>query len=455
MPPLDPYPCTAAPTPLGPILAKLRLAHGWSQLQLAERLCEASGVPTISRHEVSRWERQQRIPGDFWLGWLATVLETPLDRLAAATEAVRTDGTRRSPRYRPEPDIRRARQALLTLAHAWVTDPAGALGRLEHLGQVGEHLGRFGPFGPPADDPGPPSPGASTADLADLRRLDDIVGGLDLIHHGRLQLARALSSLADSGRVTRRRVLPLVAEAAQLAGWLAADAGDTAAALTTYRTALIAAADAGDRALAAHILGSASHLLTATGDPDGALILARTGRLGSRQRASAGLRALLLHRAALAAAVGGRHRTARSALTAAQQAAERRNPGADPPWLYWLDDAELTAMTGRCLAALRRPMRAEPILAQARQRATSRRASALYGSWLARTYLQLGEVEQACEVADSALLDAVAAGSARAAVELAAVRRELAAHHDEPAVRRHAALVTAATPYLPTIACRS
>jgi transcriptional regulator with XRE-family HTH domain len=69
---------------LGPLLAQLRADQGWSQLRLAEQLCAASGVPTVSRHEVSRWEREERVPGPFWLRWLAAVLETPLDRLAAA-----------------------------------------------------------------------------------------------------------------------------------------------------------------------------------------------------------------------------------------------------------------------------------------------------------------------------------------------------------------------------------
>jgi transcriptional regulator with XRE-family HTH domain len=69
---------------IGSLLAQLRAERGWSQLRLAEQLCAASGVPTVSRHEISRWERQERVPGPFWLRWLAAVLEAPLDRLVAA-----------------------------------------------------------------------------------------------------------------------------------------------------------------------------------------------------------------------------------------------------------------------------------------------------------------------------------------------------------------------------------
>ncbi|MGC3861422.1 helix-turn-helix domain-containing protein [Micromonospora chersina] len=72
------------PRPLGPLLAELRAARGWSQRRVAAELCAAAGVPTLTRHEVSRWERQRRLPGDFWSGWLAVVLGVPGDLLAEA-----------------------------------------------------------------------------------------------------------------------------------------------------------------------------------------------------------------------------------------------------------------------------------------------------------------------------------------------------------------------------------
>jgi len=84
------------PEPIGTLLAQLRAERGWSQLRLAEQLCAAAGVATVSRHEISRWERQERVPGPFWLGWLAAVLEVPPERLSAARPA------RRSARRPPE-----------------------------------------------------------------------------------------------------------------------------------------------------------------------------------------------------------------------------------------------------------------------------------------------------------------------------------------------------------------
>nr|QLJ97254.1 helix-turn-helix transcriptional regulator [Micromonospora carbonacea] len=96
-PPPPPGPESPGPELLGPMLARLRQARGRSQQLLAAELCAASGVPTLSRHEVSRWERQLRVPGAFWLGWLAVVLAVPAKLLADAA------GRSRRARRRPPP----------------------------------------------------------------------------------------------------------------------------------------------------------------------------------------------------------------------------------------------------------------------------------------------------------------------------------------------------------------
>ncbi|MGI5237147.1 helix-turn-helix transcriptional regulator [Dactylosporangium sp. CA-139066] len=79
----------AATETFGALLTRLRLARGRSQLRLAEMLCAAADVPTITRHEVSRWERGERIPGPPWLAWLSLVLQVPLDALERAAAVSR------------------------------------------------------------------------------------------------------------------------------------------------------------------------------------------------------------------------------------------------------------------------------------------------------------------------------------------------------------------------------
>ena len=81
---------------IGALLARVRIEHGVSQLRLAERLCAASGLSTVTRSEVSRWEREERIPSGFWLGWLAVVLDLPLGRLERATAVARQHRRRQS-----------------------------------------------------------------------------------------------------------------------------------------------------------------------------------------------------------------------------------------------------------------------------------------------------------------------------------------------------------------------
>ncbi|MEU1809655.1 helix-turn-helix transcriptional regulator [Micromonospora aurantiaca (nom. illeg.)] len=462
------------PRLLGPLLAELRAARGWSQQRMAAELCAASGVPTLTRNEVSRWERQLRLPGDFWSAWLATVLGVPGELLAEATARSRRLGVVPAA---VGPAGSRARLALLTLAYRWAADPDGRTpagpfaaappplpGRPgrddEH--RSGRHVPRMsvadesGPLGvhvPRGPDDGPAGSGrghpADGVTLATLRRWDDLLGGGDLAGHGARRLRQAVRGYRRAGPASRRAMLPALAESAQLAGWLAADAGDLGGGLVAYRLALRAAVAAGQPPLAGHVLASASHLLADAGDPAGALVLARIGYAAGRATASPGLRALLLHRVALAAALAGRPRAAGQALAGADRAGTPE-PGREPPWLYWLDAAELAAMTGRTLVALGRHAAAVPLLAPVVGARGRPRRSAVYGGWLARGHLGLGAVPEACAVAGEALLDAVRSGSPRAVGQLTALRRGLAHAPPGPATRGYARLVAAARPYLPS-----
>lgn len=62
----------------GALFRELRIAAGWSQDRLAEQLRAASGHPTVTREDISRWENGRRRPGHFWLCHLACVFQVPL-----------------------------------------------------------------------------------------------------------------------------------------------------------------------------------------------------------------------------------------------------------------------------------------------------------------------------------------------------------------------------------------
>lgn len=72
----------------GAFLAGLRRRAGLSQRDLAARLCAVSGVTTLTRHEVSRWERGERIP-DAWLPAHAEVFGMALRDLERAVVRAR------------------------------------------------------------------------------------------------------------------------------------------------------------------------------------------------------------------------------------------------------------------------------------------------------------------------------------------------------------------------------
>jgi hypothetical protein len=375
----------------GTLLARVRTASGRSQLRLAEMLCAASGLPTLTRHEVYRWERELRLPSRHWLGWLAVVLDVPLPELERAVA------------------VARSRRAALEAARARSDD--------------------------------------TLADrIAELRRLDDLIGGADLAVMVTAELRAALRERAADRRPTGHRRLRLLAELAQLTAWVSADAGAAVTARAAHRLGLRAARDADDRPLAGHLLATAAHLTT---DPRTATALAAAAADEVTGTGSATTRALIWHRVAFAAARAGERTQCERALAAADAAWARRDPDHDPPWLYWLDDAERAAMTGRCFAALGRPRQAVPLLHRALGDIRHPRAVALYAGWLAHAHLAAGDPEPAADAAGRALLAAVRAGSVRASTRATAVHRQLLELRSRGA-RRYARLAAGALPYLPT-----
>jgi transcriptional regulator with XRE-family HTH domain len=74
---------------IGDLIARVRGEQGTSQLRLAARLCAAAGTSTVTRHEVPRWERGDRIPTAYRRAWLAVALNRPVDEEEPAPDASR------------------------------------------------------------------------------------------------------------------------------------------------------------------------------------------------------------------------------------------------------------------------------------------------------------------------------------------------------------------------------
>src|SRR5262249_43823245 len=113
-----------------------------------------------------------------------------------------------------------------------------------------------------------------------------------------------------------------VAGLAQLAGWVAADAGAPVSTLATYKIGLRAADRSGDRPPAGHRVGCLAQLTAEDGDAPAALRLARAARRRAGATASAATSALLSLRLSYAAALAGQRRTCEEAITMAERAYE-------------------------------------------------------------------------------------------------------------------------------------
>ncbi|WP_067816582.1 helix-turn-helix domain-containing protein [Actinomadura kijaniata] len=355
----------------GRYLAQLRQGARLSQRQLAERLCVITGTGSLTRNEVSRWERGERVP-DSWLPALATVLNVPLTELERAAACARGEA--------PADDL---------------PNPAETLALL---------LPDDDPFGPLESTTGRRI-GSSTADsLAarahGLRLADDVLTGGDLLgpalreFRAAVRLYRETSHTEEIGRA----LLTSIGELAQITGWIASDAGQHDSAERIYRLGLSAAREAGDRALAGHLASSLAYQFSNTGHEDKGLSLARAALEETGTDAPGKTRALFLDRVAWAYTKTSTT-NAQPAMRALGKAHEALAEDSDeaPTWAYWVSSEELEVMDARVLTELRKPLRAVPLLTKVLDRydVTRARELALYLSWLAVALTDANEPEEA------------------------------------------------------------
>lgn len=76
---------------IGPLIRDLRLARGWSQGRLARDLGEIAERDSITREDISRWERGRVIPGPYWLTHLSDVFGVSEDALNEEARLSRVD----------------------------------------------------------------------------------------------------------------------------------------------------------------------------------------------------------------------------------------------------------------------------------------------------------------------------------------------------------------------------
>jgi tetratricopeptide (TPR) repeat protein len=269
--------------------------------------------------------------------------------------------------------------------------------------------------------------------VAELRRRDDEEGGADLLDlvEPELQFVARLMTRGSYPETVSRALHLRLAELAELAGWVAYDAGRYATAAHYFAAALAASEAAGDRVFGSYVLAMWGFAETDAGRPSDAVTMLRSAEAGVRGSAGPKVHAVLGTWEARAAARGGRAARRQFERTLAHAGEVYARGAADdgPDWAYWMIQPELTAEAGRGFTLVGDWRTAVTYLTQglAALGPGYQRDRALYLSYLAEAYLAGGDVDRARARADEAAAALPALRSPRVAEHLESVTGQLAA----------------------------
>ncbi len=259
-----------------------------------------------------------------------------------------------------------------------------------------------------------------------LRRLDGQIGPAHVAPAVRRHLQAVIDLGEQVAQEDRRELIQLASETAELAGWLAYDAGIPDEAELHYRRAMTLAQEADDPARAAWAMGNLGRALTSMGRAREAL-----DHLEAARRLAAGVQAPRLA-SWLAAAAGwcyatlGEHAACGQALSAAERhLAQPDDSGYE--WLDFYSYSQLDKWYGRCQLLFGRPAEAarsfRTSLRMLPATLVRERASTL--TELAHAYTKQGNVDAACACLSEAVTIALDTGSGRIVQRVTEVRRLL------------------------------
>jgi hypothetical protein len=255
-----------------------------------------------------------------------------------------------------------------------------------------------------------PSAEAITAVTGGFRRLESTTAAAELDAPVTAHL-RFISGRMEHGG---RQLAAAASEAAGLAAWLAVDQADDAAAGRHYRQAVGFAHRSRSDVLTAYMLGSMALWAAETGRASDAARLLGQARQSIPQPAPPTVNAWLAAIEATAQASDG---DADATLAASKRAEAAVAAGHDPmwPWLYPFDATRLAGYVGACATRLRLPRTALPALGEALDGLGPARTKqrALVMADLAVNHRALGHDEQARELAAEARAIGVERSSAK------------------------------------------
>src|SRR6266566_3358166 len=292
--------------------------------------------------------------------------------------------------------------------------------------------------------------------VAALRRLDDRHGGgaLSLRYvTAELRSVVDLVEYASYGPGTGERLLTIVADLAQLLGWLSFDSGRYGAAERYLLLSLGVCRSLGASGRAANAIGMLSYVSAFAGHGPQAVRLAEAA---AREcgKGDPILRVRLLGREATAAAADGDLARFRRQSQEAAALLERRGPGDAPSFLYYLTHEQLAAEAGQGLVVLaeRTTVNRSRLLAEAIEALSGAvsvmaapdpsgggpaypRSALLHTTFLARAHLLRGELAEAVTATQTALGLLAQVQSPRGRNYLRGLRPALARRSRSPVVR--------------------
>ncbi|MFI1889578.1 helix-turn-helix domain-containing protein [Streptomyces jumonjinensis] len=372
------------PTAIGRAIREARLKRGWTQQAVADqlnrrRLIEYGGC---TANDVYRWESGRRGPRD-WLPYLVETLSLDIGVLADQTCPTLTPGAQK------ESDPVDRREFLGAGAGLVAGVPLDSKRTESRLGQSDvDRLRRT---------------------LVDLRRLDDYTGGAAAYPLTVRAVKQAEGLLDKAGYSPRigQAMLEVFAELCQFTSWVAFDTGRIGEARRLASRASAAANQAGNRILAASALSELSYLTASGTAPGEAVQMARASLALAPVDVLPVVRIVLADRLAWACARTGDASGVDRAIGLAGDLHDLRDSGTEeePDWVYWINRSESAIMAGRCWAEIRQYKRAVPTLENLDMPydETHAREVTLYECWLAGSYLDAGEVEQAVTSAGRAI----------------------------------------------------
>jgi hypothetical protein len=253
--------------------------------------------------------------------------------------------------------------------------------------------------------------------IANMRKLDDRHGGgaLSLLYvNGQLRVALDLARAADYTADVGHQLMIMIADLAQLSGWVHFDASRYGAAERYLMLSQYVARAAGEPGRAANAVGMLSYVSAFAGHGADAVHIAAAAEYLCPNSASPALRARIAGRRATACAAAGDFAGFRIASEAAMELLTSSGQQV-PSYLYYLEPEQLIAEQGQALVMLaeRSEIGRERLLHEAVQllapistsgsRPQYPRSALLHGSFLAKAYLMIGDLDAAVSAARDTL----------------------------------------------------